>query len=124
MRVDTSETGVAPAHAGMHMDVAWGAGRARMRVTGELDAATAPRLRRCLSELAELGVEDVVLDLGAVSFLDGAGLGALVSAKKRLVALGGDVRVVGASPSVRRVLALTGFAGAFGLDGCHRVPAR
>ena len=36
-----------PAHSGMHMEMEWGAGQARIRVTGDLDAATAPRLRRC-----------------------------------------------------------------------------
>jgi anti-sigma B factor antagonist len=123
MSVDVLGTGLAPAHSGMRMEVGWGAGRARMRVTGELDAATAPRLRRCLSELAELGVDDFALDLGGVSFLDCAGLGALVSAKKRMRAVGGDVRVVSASRTVRRVLTLTGFARSFGLDGAgDRVP--
>jgi anti-sigma B factor antagonist len=107
----------------MHMDMEWGGGQARIRVTGDLDAATAPRLRRCVSELAELGAADFAVDLSRVSFLDCAGLGALVSAKKRLRATGGDLRVVAASRSVRRVLALTGFAAAFGLDGDGRVRA-
>ena len=125
MSVDTLQSRVLPAHAGMHMDVAWGAGRARVRVTGDLDAATAPRLRRCLSELAELGVDDFALDLSGVRFFDCAGLGALVSAKKRLRATGGDLRVVAASRTVRRVLVLTGFAGAFGLgDGSVGASAR
>ncbi|HEX2024011.1 MAG TPA: STAS domain-containing protein [Acidimicrobiales bacterium] len=104
-----------PAHAGMHMEMEWGAGQACIRVTGNLDAATAPRLRRCVSELAELGVDDFVLDLSQVGFLDCAGLGALVSAKKRVRAVGGDLRVAGASRGVRRVLGLTGFAVVFGI---------
>jgi anti-sigma B factor antagonist len=116
MNVDLTEAGRAPARAGMRMEVRWGAGRARMRVTGELDAATSPRLRRCLSELAELGAHDFALDLSGVTFIDCAGLGALVSAKKRMRSVGGDVRVVAASRNVRRVLTLTGFARVFGLD--------
>ncbi len=130
MSVETVDTWTGPAWAplgepgrwpvaadtGMTMEVEWGAGRARMRVTGELDAATAPRLRRCVSELAELGVDELLVDLGGVSFFDCAGLGALVSAKKRLRAVGGDVRVVSASRGVRRVLGLGGFAEAFGVD--------
>ncbi|HUR17364.1 MAG TPA: STAS domain-containing protein [Acidimicrobiales bacterium] len=53
-------------------------------VTGEIDALTAPALNAKLLELAETGVERVVVDLQGVTFIESVGLGTLVAARKRL----------------------------------------
>ena len=51
---------------------------------GEIDLATASRLRRVLAGLTG----NVVLDLRAVSFLDSSGIGALVWGRDRAVEAG------------------------------------
>ncbi len=53
-------------------------------VAGEIDAATAPLLKDKLLELVATGVERLVVDLRAVTFIESIGLGTLVAARKRL----------------------------------------
>ena len=77
------------------------------RVGGELDVATAPRLReQLLATISERGPR-IVLDLGDVGFLDSTGLGVIVGVLKRARTLGGDLRLVCPNPSVRKVFEIT-----------------
>ena len=77
-------------------------------VAGEIDIATAARLRERLFELAASG-RPLVADLDQVRFIDSAGLGALVGAAKRAAAHGGSLHVVCARPKVRQLFRLTGL---------------
>lgn len=78
-------------------------------VVGELDLASAPRLRQEVTSLAGKGRCWVLIDMTDVDFLDSTGLGVLVGILKRLRSLGGDLRLVGTRPAVRRVFDLTGL---------------
>ena len=82
-------------------------GYAIVAVGGEIDIATVTRLRARLSELAASGCP-LVADLDQVSFIDSAGLSALVGAAKRTAAYGGSLHAVCARPQTRRLLWLTG----------------
>ena len=74
-------------------------------VAGEIDIATATRLRERLSELAASG-RPLVADLDQVRFIDSAGLAALIGAAKRAAAHGGSLHVVCARPKVRQLFQL------------------
>jgi anti-sigma B factor antagonist len=50
---------------------------------GQLDVATAPRLRQAMVEAQYGGAIRVVLDLDGIEFLDSMGLGVIVGALKR-----------------------------------------
>ncbi len=76
-------------------------------VTGEIDLSTVPRLRERLFELAGHG-GTLIVDLNRVTFIDSAGLGALVGAARRADAHGGSLHAVCARPPIRRLLWLTG----------------
>jgi len=76
-------------------------------VTGELDVATAPRLRNEIVRLASSGNTLVVLDLGGVDFIDSTGLGVVVGSLKRVRSLGGELALARAEPQVRRVFEIT-----------------
>ena len=59
--------------------------RALVRLTGELDVATAPELEAALDELlAPDPPELVVVEAGALDFADVVGLGVLIDANQRL----------------------------------------
>ena len=77
-------------------------------VAGEIDIATATRLRERLFELAASG-RPLVADLDQVRFIDSAGLAALVGAANRAAAHGGSLHVVCARPRVRQLFRLTGL---------------
>lgn len=78
--------------------------RALVRAAGELDISTAPKLRTCLSELADRGAA-VTLDMTEVEFMDSSGLHALILAAE---ALGTDGRrfTIVPSEAVLKVLRL------------------
>ena len=71
-----------------------------------LDAEVAPHLRTTLIDLIERGARKIVLDLAAVEFIDSSGLGALVSALKRLRQTdpSADIRLAHVQAPVRAVL--------------------
>jgi anti-sigma B factor antagonist len=84
------------------------AGYAVMTVAGEIDIATVGRLRERLFELAASGLP-LVVDLDQVSFIDSAGLAALVGAAKRAAMHGGSLQVVCARTQIRELFRLTGL---------------
>ena len=81
--------------------------RTVVRLEGELDAYTAPRLVACFDDLLARGANDIVVDLGRVSFIDSTGLGVLVNAYNAGLERDGTVELVASDPRVVRVLAMT-----------------
>jgi anti-sigma B factor antagonist len=77
-----------------------------VRVTGELDLHTAPRLQQELDALIADGVSRVVVDLAEAPFVDSTGLGVLVAAGQRLGREG--FALAGLQIEPRRVLEITG----------------
>src|SRR4029077_17482769 len=82
-------------------------------VTGGVDIFTVARLRECLSGLAD-GGGTLIVDLNRVTFIDSAGLGALIGAARRAAAHSGSFQAVSPGPQTRRLLCLTGVD--------HRIP--
>jgi anti-sigma B factor antagonist len=76
-------------------------------VHGEVDVATAPRLREQLVKLVTDGRARMVLDLDGVEFLDSTGLGVIVGLLKRTRTMGGDLRLVCTRPSICKVFEIT-----------------
>ena len=78
-------------------------------LTGSLDASVvasfSPQTAAWLESQPEL--KQVVVDLGEVTFMDSAGLGALVGLLKRLAGRGGDLRLARPRPGVKLVLEIT-----------------
>lgn len=83
-------------------------GYAIVTAAGEIDIATVTGLRQRLFELAATG-GPLVIDLDQVSFIDSAGLSALVGTANRAAAYGSSLRVVCASPKIRKLFRLTGL---------------
>lgn len=79
--------------------------RVVVTVSGEVDMATAPRLRAALERAS--GAAEVRVDMRAVTFMDSTGLSALVSAHQALARL---VIVCPPGPG-RRALEVSGLMG-------------
>jgi anti-sigma B factor antagonist len=76
-------------------------------VAGDIDISSVSRLRECLFELAD-SERTLIVDLNRVTFIDSAGLGALVGTARRATAHGGSLYAVCARPETRKLLWLTG----------------
>lgn len=81
-------------------------------VEGELDLATAPRLKWVLIDVLEAGCTRLVVDLSLVSFLDSTALGVLVGVKRRLDP-DAQLAIVCAQPAVLKIFEFSGMDGAF-----------
>jgi anti-anti-sigma factor len=78
-------------------------------VIGEIDIASAPTLRdELLAAIRRHGAR-LALDLSSVTFMDCAGINALVAARRHAHLHGGWIRVQHASQRARKVLTLTGL---------------
>jgi anti-sigma B factor antagonist len=77
-----------------------------VRVTGELDIATAPQLAETLRQ-AEEHCQRVVLDLRELTFMDSVGVHVLLDANLRANAAGRGLVLVRGPSQVDRVLELT-----------------
>ena len=74
---------------------------------GDVDMAVAEDVRRRLTQLVDRGRPRLVLDLGAVMYIDSSGLGALVAAMKHARAAGGDIKVCALEADVRSLFEMT-----------------
>jgi anti-sigma B factor antagonist len=86
-------------------DGAW----TRVRVTGQLDIATAPMLDQRLVEVQVDAAQRILIDLDGVEFVDALGLGVLLAAYRRAQLTGGQVVVVCGTPRLRTVLDQAGL---------------
>jgi anti-anti-sigma factor len=75
-------------------------------LTGELDADNCHRLQ---SETADIGNGAVTMDLGGLDFVDSSGIGQIVKFKERVGRSGGTFTIIAMSPSVQKVLEITGL---------------
>jgi anti-sigma B factor antagonist len=83
-----------------------------IEIAGELDALTTPLLDECLREQRRAGLNHLVIDLSAVTFLGSSGLAALVQCSRKLEAQGSGskVHLTGTSHrAIRRPLELVGL---------------
>ncbi|WP_211305313.1 STAS domain-containing protein, partial [Crossiella equi] len=98
------------------------ADRILVRVTGELDLATADLARTRLLELVDTHTH-LVVDLGELAFIDSSGLSALVAAHKRAAGRGTVLVLDHIPPTLSRMLAITGLDRVFAHLGGTAKPA-
>ncbi|GAA2886106.1 anti-sigma B factor antagonist [Nonomuraea rubra] len=88
-------------------------GCAVLKVAGEVDVFTAPKLREQIIDLAAKGTVHVIADLSAVQFLDSTGLGVLVGGLKRLRTQDGSLALVMTTDRISRIFKITGLTAVF-----------
>ena len=88
-----------------------------IELEGEIDVDVSEALReRILAAVREAAGKTVVVDMTKVAFIDSSGLSALLAGLRLARNHGGTVRLVGVSPSIRRIFDVTGLGEQFGLE--------
>lgn len=100
------------------------AGRAVIRVGGDVDIDTAPSLRYAVRELLGEGRRDLVVDVSGVDFIDSTGLGVLVGALKETNAADGCLELICTQRRMLGLLHLTGLDEAFTVHEADIAEAR
>ena len=81
-----------------------------LRVAGEIDVYTAPRLREGMLDLVAKGAVHLLVDLKGVTFLDSTGLGLFVGCLRRVRAHDGSLTLVISAEPILRVFRITGLS--------------
>lgn len=81
-----------------------------IRLSGELDHHTADGLRSQATEAIEKqGIRHIVMNLEGLTFMDSSGLGVILGRYKQLKQLHGELVVCSVTPSVERLLDMSGL---------------
>ncbi len=76
-------------------------------IKGELDAYQSIEFKEKLIDAFKEESEKVLIDMTAISYIDSAGLGALVSLLKRASERSKELRLFGLKPNVNKIFELT-----------------
>ena len=79
------------------------------RFFGELDHHTAAEAGKKTDDMLNLGIYDnLIMDLTGLDFMDSSGISVILGRYKHMAALNGTVTVISASPSVTKIIKLSG----------------
>jgi anti-sigma B factor antagonist len=90
-------------------DVVHQNGSVVLRLTGELDIATAPVLRKAVDALVSPYLRALILDVEELSFVDVVGLRTLEQACRAVTAVHGEFRLRSVGPFTLKLIHLVGF---------------
>ena len=91
---------------------------ARVFLSGEVDMAVGPPVTEAIRRALAMRPDRVVVELGAVTFLDSFGIRAIVTGYHDAVRAGTGFAMGPAAPNITRILAMTGLS-----DGLTAAPA-
>jgi anti-sigma B factor antagonist len=100
-----------PVDAGI--DVEGGSRTTIVRLSGDIDVYNSPRVGQDLDQVIRAGFVTIVLDLEGLRFIDSSGLGVVVRAAKQARDAGGQILLRRPTPSIRKVLEITGLEHVF-----------
>lgn len=81
-----------------------------VRISGEVDMLVAEELRTEIdNSLDNNQINNLVINLEKVTFIDSSGLGVIIGRYKKITSLRGKMFIVGARPSVEKILFFSGL---------------
>jgi len=93
----------------LKIDLAVENGIQYFKITGEIDAYTAPVLKERLATVQDEKSVQVELNLSEVSYMDSTGLGVFVGFYKRVSANEGNLKITGLNARLKRLFEITGL---------------
>ena len=80
-----------------------------LRVSGDLDLETAPRLLAGAEPHLAGSTDALIIDLSTLQFIDSSGLSALIRINQRMVAAGRPLTIIAPAPQVAKAFEITGL---------------
>jgi len=87
-----------------------------LRISGEIDSTVHEEVRAMLRAHVDTSAGEVILDLGALDYMDSSGLAAFLEIRKALHASGRGMRITAVTPLVARIFQITQVGRFFGLE--------
>lgn len=84
-----------------------------VKVTGRMDAVTAPGFDQECGRWIEEGNKDLIVDLSGLEYISSAGLRVILGVGKKVKAQGGSLTFGGMSGMVKEVFEISGFSSIF-----------
>lgn len=85
-------------------------GRLIIKIREDLDHHLAESIRESIDAMIEKeGLNHIVFDFNGMKFMDSAGIGLIMGRYKKVYMLGGSVDIIGISPSIDRILRISGL---------------
>lgn len=97
----------------LKIDVAEKDGVVLLKLNGEVDVYTAPKLKSRLVDLVDQGKFKIVVDLEEVDFMDSSGLGVLVGGLKRVRSHDGAIALICTQENILKIFRITGLVKVF-----------
>lgn len=82
---------------------------ALFRVQGFIDTTTSPQLHKVIAETIRNGASQIIVDLGAVTYVSSAGWGVFVGEIRGIRENGGDLKIIQMTPDVNEVFEMLEF---------------
>jgi anti-sigma B factor antagonist len=82
-----------------------------LALSGRLDTITQAELAGELEKVFAAGKVNLIFDFSALDYISSAGLRVMLTAQKRVNALGAVMKITGAKPEVQEIFEVTGFTG-------------
>jgi anti-sigma B factor antagonist len=80
-----------------------------LRISGEIDIHTAPKLKKFFKQLLEKGQHKIILNLNKVRYIDSTGLGTIVYLSQEIAKFKGLVRLVSQNPHLKKIFGVAGL---------------
>ena len=97
----------------LKIDVGEKNGVVLLKLNGEVDVYTAPKLKSRLVDLVDQGKFKIVVDLEEVDFMDSSGLGVLVGGLKRVRSHDGAIALICTQENILKIFRITGLVKVF-----------
>jgi len=92
------------------VDITYANGTMRARLYGEIDHHIAPKIRGEIDSRCEsYRPAKLILDFGAVTFMDSSGIGLIMGRYRCVTLLGGRMEVVNIPDSLKKIVILSGI---------------
>lgn len=105
----------------LNIDIVEEKSKSLVRLSGEIDAYTAPQLKEKILPLTKTNGNDIIVDMEFITYMDSTGLGVFISGLKSSKENNSRLKIINLSDRVYRVFNITGLHEIMDLERINKV---